>query len=929
MSFSKYFEFFHAGSPTRFAASVIAGLAMSLTESSGSAQTWELISTNVPGLISGGNNRPIDADGSRLYVLGANGVYVSSDNGNSFSPVNAVSGGASYTLANLGHRFIKYVNGFMWLGSDPGSTAINNGHATLHRLVPGQSSWERVSTGFPIGTVDNQADDIAFDSVTGTYFVGAALGGAFVSEDGGISWQQRTTGLGGLGLPVSVVAFGGRAFEFRPLAQVHRTLNRGSNWTALVSHSGTSGGFLLEKNGRIMFSTTGGTTAENGFYYSDNNGDTWTFLRGLRGAADLSMKDGLIYAAGSFGGITEQFDARYGFKFSATDGVTWDNLPTNGLPVDSSQGFTANRVVRQGNYLFVHQSTNLYRLDVSGFDFTPLTQIGRHPLSTNRLVGQPLTLDVLAGGLNLTYQWRKAGTNIAGATNAFYNISSSVTTNDAGAYSVEVVGSRGSVTSTVATVNVGMVEDGRADITYNSAKTGGQLYLAEGNHLLAVNSGSVYRLNPDGVQVATRSVSGVNFFVNTLDASNRLVLGNTQGVNRLRRVNSTNLTDDASFNQPAFNGQIQAVVELPGRGYLVGGNFTTVTNAGISTNTANYFCLIGYNGLLDGSFPVGSGPNANVASIAVDSTNVFVAGNFNLWSSNTANTFVKLNLDGTRNTNFTAPALISSTWSKPLRNGKIFVLDTGNRPKLMHPDGSLDPNFNTNNSAFCCTTLPVKTVTVGEDNKIYVAGSFSTFGGTSVGEIVRLQANGALDSSFYSAAPSFGDYFSAVYDARGYLHVTTGNSFDSLQGQAYGRGPYRLFAGVGLSPLGLWKAQFTFSPGLDGNDADADGDTIPNIFEFYFGSNPTNAASGTRPFATTVISGGLIYPAITFVRSQAASGVILIPRVSTGLTFGDSLGHVVEPVVDLGGGLERVTIRSTTNLNALRSQFLRIQLTAP
>ncbi len=241
---------------------VIGAAILSFGESQ--AQTWQLINANVPGAVTGNNMRPIDTDGTRLYVLGSTGVYVSSDNGNSFTPINTVSGTSSYSLTNNGHRFVKYVNGAVWIGSDPGSGAINLGHASLHRLTPGQTVWVKSSNGFPIGSVDNQADDIAYDASTGTYYAAAAIGGAFVSTNG-TDWQQRTTGLGGLGLPASVVAFNGMAFELRPLAQVHKTSDRGTNWTALTSHQGISSGFLLEVNGRLMFSTSGGTTLQDGF----------------------------------------------------------------------------------------------------------------------------------------------------------------------------------------------------------------------------------------------------------------------------------------------------------------------------------------------------------------------------------------------------------------------------------------------------------------------------------------------------------------------------------------------------------------------------------------------------------------------------------------------------------------------------------------
>jgi hypothetical protein len=141
-----------------------------------------------------------------------------------------------------------------------------------------------------------------------------------------------------------------------------------------------------------------------------------------------------------------------------------------------------------------------------------------------------------------------------------------------------------------------------------------------------------------------------------------------------------------------------------------------------------------------------------------------------------------------------------------------------------------------------------------------------------------------------------------------------------------------VFAGTNAASstgFAKWKSQFSFPPGLDGESADADGDGILNIFEYYFASNPTNAASGTPPAFTTVNIGGMDYPALTFIRSQTIAGVTLIPQVSSTVDFSDSLGSTVQSVVDLGNGTEQVTIRSNVSLGAQGTQFLRIQLSVP
>ena len=68
--------------------------------------------------------------------------------------------------------------------------------------------------------------------------------------------------------------------------------------------------------------------------------------------------------------------------------------------------------------------------------------------------GANVTFTVTATGTApLTYQWRKGGANISGATSSSYSITST-TTNDSGSYDVVVANSCGSVTSTTATLTV-------------------------------------------------------------------------------------------------------------------------------------------------------------------------------------------------------------------------------------------------------------------------------------------------------------------------------------------------------------------------------------------------------------------------------------------------------------------------------------------
>ena len=168
--------------------------------------------------------------------------------------------------------------------------------------------------------------------------------------------------------------------------------------------------------------------------------------------------------------------------------------------------------------------------------------------------------------------------------------------------------------------------------------------------------------------------------------------------------------------------------------------------------------------------------------------------------------------------------------------------------------------------------------------KLYFAGTFTSYGATNVGTYMRLNADGTFDPTFYTMAPASGGFSAMVYDPRGYLDLMRNNFSGTFQGQNFGFGPYRVFAGasaVSVPDFTAWQTQYALPPGQNGPADDADGDGIKNLFEYYFGSNPTSAASGAPPTITTVSTGGQNYPAITFIRSQNAVGVTLVdtPRI--------------------------------------------------
>ncbi len=83
----------------------------------------------------------------------------------------------------------------------------------------------------------------------------------------------------------------------------------------------------------------------------------------------------------------------------------------------------------------------------------PATAITGQPAGVTQCTGTNVTFTVTATGAGLTYQWRKAGANIAGATGASYTLNN-ITVANAGNYDVVVTGTCGTVTSAAATLVV-------------------------------------------------------------------------------------------------------------------------------------------------------------------------------------------------------------------------------------------------------------------------------------------------------------------------------------------------------------------------------------------------------------------------------------------------------------------------------------------
>jgi len=310
------------------------------------AQSWEEVTANVPGPLTDGNIMPLASDGTRLYALGMAGVYVSSDDGDSFVAINELPG-ETYDLDVLQFTFIKYVNGIIWAGGlrvlQPGLGAIDR----LFRLTPGETTWQKSGAGISPTSAEGTADDIAFDPVSGAYFVAAGVGGAYVSTDGGWTWERRVAGLSGVGLPASKVTLNGAAFSSRPVGGVFKSTDLGLNWTQSLSIGSGAPGNLITHNGRLVISV------DTDVFLSDDDGASWQRVVAVpHGVSRLSSDGDNIYA------VSYSNRAYQNLAVSTSGGLEWELLERDGLPpVPSFSGYFVQNLLRHGPYLFLRGVT--------------------------------------------------------------------------------------------------------------------------------------------------------------------------------------------------------------------------------------------------------------------------------------------------------------------------------------------------------------------------------------------------------------------------------------------------------------------------------------------------------------------------------------------------------------------------------------------
>ncbi|MCB9092345.1 MAG: delta-60 repeat domain-containing protein [Halobacteriovoraceae bacterium] len=247
--------------------------------------------------------------------------------------------------------------------------------------------------------------------------------------------------------------------------------------------------------------------------------------------------------------------------------------------------------------------------------------------------------------------------------------------------------------------------------------------------------------------------------------------------------NNANLLNSNSYTA-AFNNTVREIVfydTSSSNRHLVGGLFTSYRLMGV-----NHFTAFDDIGAIDAGFLVyegiGTGSITTIYQMKDGSGDIYIGGCFNTYQGVTVNGIVRINADGSIDEGFDIGFSDSTLTHKGIANSTSCVYDIEvdpetkdvylagsftkyrntlvNRVVRLHPDGSIDPDFNIgsgfNGSVFALLLDK-------ENDSIFIGGAFTTYNGSNEKYALSLNIlDGSINTNFYTGAGFNG----AVHDIK-------------------------------------------------------------------------------------------------------------------------------------------------------------------
>lgn len=349
--------------------------------------------------------------------------------------------------------------------------------------------------------------------------------------------------------------------------------------------------------------------------------------------------------------------------------------------------------------------------------------ISVQPAATTAVAGGNVTFSVTASGAD-SYQWRRNGIALVGATAATYTITGAKQT-DSDIYDVIAYAGLTPAASSTARLTVtpsvypnGLRPDPAFNLNLDTTGAGAGVIRA------VVRSGTNFYIAGDFTRISGSPRSRIA----------RFTVGGAF---------------DSTWNPSAFDGLIRALAVDANGDLIVAGDFNAI--GGVSrTRLAR---ISGTTGALDPTFIGYNGTNNTINALAVQADGkILIAGAFTTFASVSRIGLARLNSDGTPDLAYDAQLNGSASALLVLADGRLvvggaFTTAAGTARgglAVLLATGALDTTFAPTGTGFNGSVQALALDTAG---KLLVGGSFTTFNAVTQNRLARLDFTGALDAT--------------------------------------------------------------------------------------------------------------------------------------------------------------------------------------
>jgi uncharacterized delta-60 repeat protein len=271
-----------------------------------------------------------------------------------------------------------------------------------------------------------------------------------------------------------------------------------------------------------------------------------------------------------------------------------------------------------------------------------------------------------------------------------------------------------------------------------------QAYNSVATHLARLNADGSLGTAFDTDLPWNSSISGI-----AVQPNGKVLIAGTipAGIQRFNADGST----DSGFSPPTLDSTIHVVAAQPDGRIVIGGLFTTVGG-----QSRNRVARLNADGSVHLSFDPGSGADGAVRTIVpMPAGKTLIGGAFNNYGGFSMAHVAQLNADGTLDPSFnigsgvtddTVRVIVRQSDGKVLVAGDFYVFNGVYSPNIvrLNTDGSMDTTFSSGfgvDGRIHCMALQA-------DGKILIGGEFSTYDGIGRNRIARLNSDGSLDMGF-------------------------------------------------------------------------------------------------------------------------------------------------------------------------------------